>query len=73
MADNLIDNILVEAMISCAHKLKIAACVEGVETQQLFDAARACAADYYQGYLIAKPLDFLDLQAFVNEHNKKFS
>ncbi len=72
MLEHVNDSILVEAMITCAKRLDIKTCVEGVETQPLFDAARACGAAFYQGYLIAKPLDFLDLLEFTHQRNKKF-
>lgn len=72
IVENEIDGIIVEAMTACAHKLGMNVCVEGIETQLLFDKARSMGADYYQGYLIAKPLDFSDLQEFVNKHNQRF-
>ena len=72
IAEHEVDGILVAAMTTCAHKLNMNVCVEGIETQTLFDKARSMGADFYQGYLIARPLDFLDLQDFVDKHNKKF-
>lgn len=67
------DAILVESIIACAHRLNIATCVEGVETQPMFDTMRGYGATFYQGYLIAKPLDFIDLQEFTHKRNEKFS
>lgn len=72
IAEHEVDGILVAAMTACAHKLNMNVCVEGIETQLLFDKARSMGADFYQGYLIARPLDFIDLQDFVDKHNKKF-
>ena len=66
------DLILVDAMISCAKKLHIKTCVEGVETQAMFSAVRNFGADYYQGYLISKPLDFIDLPVLMEKHNRIF-
>lgn len=66
------DLILVDAMITCAKKLHIKTCVEGVETQAMFSAVRNFGADYYQGYLISKPLDFIDLPVLMEKHNRIF-
>lgn len=69
MLENETDLILIDGMIKCAHKLHMQTCVEGIETQAMFEAARSCGADFYQGYLIAKPLDVLDLQECMLRHN----
>lgn len=67
-----VDSIVVEAIMDCAHKLRMCVCMEGIETEKLLEKAHAMGADYYQGYLIAKPLDFSDLRDFVDKHNKRF-
>lgn len=67
-----VDSIVVEAIMDCAHKLRMCVCMEGIETEKLLEKAHALGADYYQGYLIAKPLDFSDLRDFVDKHNKRF-
>ena len=59
------DKVLVSAMIDCAHKLNIAVCVEGVETEELMEITRGFNAEYFQGYLIAKPLEFNALKLFM--------
>ena len=59
------DKILVNAMFECAHKLNTAVCVEGVETEELMDITRGFAAEYFQGYLIAKPLELNALKMFI--------
>ena len=66
------DSIIVETIMNCAHKLKMHVCMEGIETEKLLEKAHALGADYYQGYLIAKPLDFGDLCDFVDKHNNRF-
>ena len=70
--ENSIDGIIIEYITRCAHELKMKVCVEGIETKEMFAKTRDMGADFYQGYLIAKPLDFIDLRDFVDEHNKKF-
>ena len=60
------DKVLVNAMIECAHHLNTAVCVEGVETQELMDISRSYTAEYYQGYLIAKPLELNALKLFMS-------
>lgn len=65
MLDRTKDKILVNIMIDCAHKLNTAVCVEGVETEELMDITRGFAAEYFQGYLIAKPLELNSLKLFM--------
>lgn len=71
--ENDIDGIIIEYITKCAHQLRMKVCVEGIETQEMFAKTQDMGADFYQGYLIARPLDFIDLQAFVDKHNKEFS
>lgn len=71
MLDNDTDLILIEGMIGCAKRLKMQTCVEGIETEAMFTAARNCGADFYQGYLIAKPLDLLALHECIQKRNPK--
>ena len=59
------DKILVNVMIECAHKLNTAVCVEGVETEELMEITRDYAAEFFQGYLIAKPLELNALKLFI--------
>ena len=65
------DKVLVNAMIECAHHLNTAVCVEGVETQELMNISRSYAAEYYQGYLIAKPLELNALKLFMSARKAK--
>ena len=59
------DKILVNVMIECAHKLNTAVCIEGVETEELMEITRDYAAEFFQGYLIAKPLELNALKLFI--------
>ena len=65
MLDRARDKVLVNTMIECAHRLNTAVCVEGVETQELMDISRSYEAEFYQGYLIAKPLELNALKLFM--------
>ena len=65
MLDRARDKILVNVMIECAHRLNTAVCVEGVETEELMNLTRGYAAEYFQGYLIAKPLELNSLKLFM--------
>lgn len=62
---------LVEGMIRIAHRHNIQVTAEGIET---LDQARTLASwgcDYLQGYLIAPPLSYGKLLAFLKENGKK--
>ena len=59
------DKVLVNIMIECAHKLHTAVCVEGVETEELMQITRGYHAEYFQGFLIAKPLELPALKRFI--------
>ena len=59
------DKVIVNTIIDCAHKLDTKVCVEGVENEDLMHITRGYEAEYYQGYLIAKPLELAALKAFV--------
>ncbi len=65
MLESTADRILVNTIIECAHKLDTKVCVEGVETQELLNITRSYKAEYYQGYLIAKPLELGNLKIFM--------
>ena len=40
-------------------------CAEGVETEELMSITRDFGAEYFQGYLIAKPLELNALKLFI--------
>lgn len=64
------DKVLVNSMIECAHNLDTAVCVEGVETEELMEITRSYNAEYFQGYLIAKPLELKDIKHFIEAKNQ---
>lgn len=65
MLDRSKDKVLVNIMIECAHRLDTAVCVEGVETEELMSITKGYNAEFYQGYLIAKPLELNALKLFM--------
>ncbi|MGM9529633.1 MAG: EAL domain-containing protein [Phascolarctobacterium sp.] len=65
MLDRSRDKVLVNTMIECAHRLNTAVCVEGVETEELMSITKGYNAEFYQGYLIAKPLELNALKLFM--------
>lgn len=65
MLDRSRDKVLVNIMIECAHRLNTAVCVEGVETEELMSITKGYNAEFYQGYLIAKPLELNALKLFM--------
>ena len=64
------DRIIVNTIIDCAHKLDTKVCVEGVENNALMDLTRGYEAEYYQGYVIAKPLELHSLKIFMEDMKK---
>ncbi len=48
--------VMVETMVLLAHKLKLTACAEGVESQPILDFLDAVGCDRAQGYFIGRPM-----------------
>lgn len=53
--------LICEAMISIAHKLKIQVVAEGVEEPGQASLLKDMGCDYFQGYMISKPIPIEDL------------
>jgi EAL domain-containing protein (putative c-di-GMP-specific phosphodiesterase class I) len=62
---------MVETMVLLAHKLRLTACAEGVETQQILDFLDSVGCDRAQGYFIGKPMPGTVLEGAVREWNAK--
>lgn len=60
---------MVETMILLAHKLRLTACAEGVETREVLDFLDSVACDRAQGYFIGRPMPGDALEARVREWN----
>jgi EAL domain-containing protein (putative c-di-GMP-specific phosphodiesterase class I)/AmiR/NasT family two-component response regulator len=62
---------MVETMVLLAHKLRLTACAEGVETQEILDFLDGVGCDRAQGYFIGKPMPGTVLEGAVREWNAK--
>lgn len=59
---------LVSTIISLAHSLKLVVVAEGVESEEQAQSLQLLHCDQIQGYLIAKPLSFVDMTAALSRH-----
>ena len=62
---------MVETMVLLAHKLRLTACAEGVESQQILDFLDSVECDRAQGYYIGRPMPGDVLEGAVREWNGK--
>lgn len=62
---------MVETMVLLAHKLRLTACAEGVETQEVLDFLDSVGCDRAQGYFIGRPMAGDDLEGAAKEWNAK--
>jgi len=62
---------MVETMILLAHKLRLTACAEGVESQEILDFLDSAACDRAQGYFIGRPMPGAALETAAREWNAK--
>ena len=62
---------MVETMVLLAHKLRLTACAEGVESQQILDFLDSVECDRAQGYYIGRPMPGDALERAVREWNAK--
>jgi len=60
---------MVETMVLLAHKLRLTACAEGVETQEVLDFLDSVECDRAQGYFIGRPMPGDALERAVREWN----
>jgi EAL domain-containing protein (putative c-di-GMP-specific phosphodiesterase class I) len=56
---------MVETMVLLAHKLRLTACAEGVETQEVLDFLDSVGCDRAQGYFIGRPMPGSELKDAV--------
>jgi EAL domain-containing protein (putative c-di-GMP-specific phosphodiesterase class I) len=61
----------VETMVLLAHKLRLTACAEGVESQEVLDFLDGVDCDRAQGYFIGRPMAGEKLASTVREWNAK--
>ena len=62
---------MVETMVLLAHKLRLTACAEGVETQEILDFLDSVGCDRAQGYFIGRPMPGNALEVCVRDWNGK--
>ena len=62
---------MVETMVLLAHKLRLTACAEGVESQEVLDFLDSVECDRAQGYFIGRPMPGDALEGAVREWNAK--
>jgi len=62
---------MVETMVLLAHKLRLTACAEGVESQEVLDFLDSVECDRAQGYFIGRPMAGTALELAVREWNSK--
>jgi EAL domain-containing protein (putative c-di-GMP-specific phosphodiesterase class I) len=62
---------MVETMVLLAHKLRLTACAEGVESQEVLDFLDSVECDRAQGYFIGRPMPGVALEHAVREWNAK--
>ena len=60
---------MVETMVLLAHKLRLTACAEGVESQEVLDYLDTVGCDRAQGYFIGRPMPGDALESAVREWN----
>jgi len=58
---------LVEGIVNFAHSLDLLVVAEGVETQAQLDLLQEMKCDLIQGFLLAKPMSFVDFKAFTEK------
>jgi EAL domain-containing protein (putative c-di-GMP-specific phosphodiesterase class I) len=56
---------IVRAVVGLARSLGITTIIEGIETKEQVDAAKADGCDEGQGYLFAKPMPEREVSAFL--------
>ena len=62
---------MVETMVLLAHKLRLTACAEGVESQEVLDFLDSVECDRAQGYFIGRPMPGDALEHAVREWNAR--
>lgn len=62
---------MIETMVLLAHKLRLTACAEGVETPEVLDFLDSLGCDRAQGYFIGHPMPGAELETAVRTWNSK--
>lgn len=67
MIDNEQDQIIVNSTIRLAHNLGLQVVAEGVESHAIYDRLRDLGCDNAQGYYIARPMPFEQVEAWLKD------
>ena len=67
MNSNIHDETIVRSVINLAHNLGLKVVAEGVEDKETMDALRELMCDQVQGYYIARPMPWDELQSAMAE------
>ena len=62
---------IVNSIKNIAHILSMETVVEGVETEQQFNALSSVGCDLFQGYYFSRPLPSNEIMDYLNKFNKK--
>ena len=62
---------IVQAIILMAHTLHLQVVTEGVETHQQFAFLNQYNCDFIQGFLLSRPVPFEELNALLQQLNKR--
>lgn len=71
MNDSRQAEIIVEEMITIAHRLGVQVTAEGVETKEQALTLKSFGCDYLQGYFISKPLSYEDFILFLQDNRER--
>jgi EAL domain-containing protein (putative c-di-GMP-specific phosphodiesterase class I) len=63
--------IMVDALVSLAHKLNLTACAEGVENEATLEALTNFGCDYAQGYLVSQPVPATEIPKIVKRWERQ--
>jgi len=66
------ENDLTPAIIDLAHKLGLKVIAEGVESELQLDRLARHDCDYFQGFLLSKPMAEAAVPGFLKEHYERF-
>jgi EAL domain-containing protein (putative c-di-GMP-specific phosphodiesterase class I) len=64
------DALIVRSTIDLAHSLGLKVTAEGIETNEVYALLAAMGCDLAQGYLIARPMPFSELVAFLADEDR---
>jgi EAL domain-containing protein (putative c-di-GMP-specific phosphodiesterase class I) len=64
-------SIMVDALVSLAHKLNLTVCAEGVENRATLDALGTFGADFAQGYFISTPVPAAEIPRIIGHWDEQ--